>query len=340
MPEQYWLRARQGIEKKLSPYNRSRLQMSDQSSDQMLPPAPSAALASVRMKQLMLLLALGNHGSIRKAAEEMAVSQPAASKSLLEMESALGMPLFERTHTGLIPTAAGRCAIDHARGMIGSLRRMKYELDAIHHNRQRILRVGLIMGAVTGAFCDVVRRACDAQDGLILDAQEGTSAELMLKLQSGELDLVFARSGMVDATSDIESLQLETEPVCIAAGAHHPLAADRVYDCADLAAYPWVGFESRAPLAALLTDWFETNTGRLPVVKLRTTSALVSVATLCNTDCLALLPSSVFKHVASADRIKKIKTSSPLSLGAYSAYWHKQSLRLDIIESVLLTHCG
>jgi DNA-binding transcriptional LysR family regulator len=303
--------------------------------DQPLIPGPGTALAGVRMKQFLLLIALGNHGSIRKAADEMSISQPAASKSLLEMESVLGVQLFERTHSGLAPTEAGRCAIEHAQGIVGALRRMKYELDVIRHNRQGILRIGMIMGAVTGAFCDVVRRACESRHGLMVDAQEGTTAELMLKLRSGELDLVFARSGAADGQPDIESRLLDTEPVCIAAGVHHELDAEGVYGCDELIKYPWVGYDETAPMAALLTNWFEDHVGQPPVIKLRTTSALVTVATLCNTDCLAMLPSSVFKHVASVDRIKKIKTSSSLSLGDYSAYWHKQSLRLDIIASVM-----
>lgn len=303
--------------------------------DKSYKPTSNVVLASIRMKQFLLLQALGNHGSIRKAADELAVTQPAASKSLMEIESSLGVQLFERSHIGLEPTDAGRCAIEHARRMISSLRRMKYDLDVIQHNKKGVLRIGLIMGAVTGAFCDVVRRACQSRHGLTVDAQEGTSAELMLKLQSGELDLVFARSGQHDDQPDIERRLLDTEPVCIAAGIQHELSSDRLYDCADLIQYPWIGYEENAPLATLLSHWFDEHVGRMPVVKLRTTSSLVTVATLCNTDCLAMLPSSVFKHIASSERIKKIKTSSSLSLGDYSAYWHRQSLRLDIIESVI-----
>lgn len=297
--------------------------------------SPTAALTSIRMKQFMLLLELHNHGSLRKAAAEIALTQSAASKSLLELEGALGMQLFERTHSGLAPTAAGRSAIEHARNMIGSLRRMKYELDAIEHGRQEILRIGLIMGAVSDAFCDVVQRACASRRGLLVEAKEGTSTELMLKLQSGELDLVFARSSMFGSAPDIDSRMVGTEPICIVAGAHHELSSDRHYDCSELIKYPWVAFDLKAPLAVLLNSWFEEHCGSKPLIKLRTASSLVTVATLCNTDCISMLPSSVFKHVSSDARIKKIKTSSSLTLGEYSAHWHKQSLRLDIIESVL-----
>ncbi|MBY0240319.1 MAG: LysR family transcriptional regulator [Burkholderiaceae bacterium] len=301
---------------------------------------PRSALSSLRIKQFMLLLALGNHGSLRKAADELAMSQPAASKSLLELEGALGTQLFARSHSGLTPTAAGRCAIQHAQSIIGAVRRMKYELDAIEHQRQEILRIGLIMGAVTGAFCGVVSRACAARENLLVEAQEGTSAELMLKLQSGELDLVFARSGLAAGQPELDVRELGSEPICIAAGARHPLVqppfnADAPYTCADLAGYPWISYEPKAPLAALLAGWFDDSGCAPPVIKLRTTSALVTVATLCNTDCLAMLPSSVFKHVAADQRIRKIHTTSTLSLGDYSAYWHRHSLRLGTIRHVL-----
>jgi hypothetical protein len=43
----------------------------------------------------------------------------------------------------------------------------------------------------------------------------------------------------------------------------------------------------------------------------------------------------VFRHVVSDERIRKIHTTSALSLGDYSAYWHRHSLRLGTIRSVL-----
>jgi len=77
-----------------------------------------------------------------------------------------------------------------------------------------------------------------------------------------------------------------------------------------------------------------------PVLGLRTTSAWVTVAALCNTQYLRLPPRSVFKHVAPADRIKKLGMSSTFSLDNYSAHWHKRLLRLPILESVLAFPTG
>jgi DNA-binding transcriptional LysR family regulator len=298
-------------------------------------PALSAALASLRMKQFLLLRALGEHGSMRKAADELALSQPAVSKSLLEMEWQLGVRLFERSHSGLVPTAVGSCAIEHAKSIIGALRRMKQELDGIEHNRQDIVRIGMIMGAVTGAFCEVARRACASRHGLMIEAEEGTTAELMRKLQSGELDLVFARSMQAPPTPDIVSRLLDTEPICIVAGLDHELDAHKLHSCADLFAYPWVSYHPAAPLAALLNSWFLEQLGKLPTVRLRTTSALITVATLCNSNCLAMLPSSVYRQAALAGSIRKIRTVSEFTLGDYSAFWHRQSRWLDVIDSIL-----
>ena len=54
----------------------------------MLPNADSIA-ARLRLKQLRLLIALDDHGSLHRAADEMALTQPGATKSLREIEATL-----------------------------------------------------------------------------------------------------------------------------------------------------------------------------------------------------------------------------------------------------------
>ncbi|NUT17502.1 MAG: LysR family transcriptional regulator, partial [Cupriavidus sp.] len=59
----------------------------------------------LKTRQLLLLLAVADEGSIHRAAERLAMTQPAASKLLREMEELLSVPLFERLPRGMAPTA-------------------------------------------------------------------------------------------------------------------------------------------------------------------------------------------------------------------------------------------
>ena len=76
----------------------------------MTPPL-SSIISRLHLKQLRLLVALGEHGSLLKASRQVALTQPGASKALQEIETTFGTPLFVRTNRGLEPNAVGHCVI-------------------------------------------------------------------------------------------------------------------------------------------------------------------------------------------------------------------------------------
>ena len=80
----------------------------------MLPNVDSIA-ARLRLKQLRLLIALDDHGSLHRAADEMSLTQPGATKALREIESTFGATLFVRSAQGIRPNELGRCVIRYAR---------------------------------------------------------------------------------------------------------------------------------------------------------------------------------------------------------------------------------
>ena len=81
------------------------------SSDYAGPSWSTSSFHDAAASQPMELAALGEHGSLKHAAEMMGMSQPAASKLLLEAESLVGASLYERTNRGVVPTAAGAALV-------------------------------------------------------------------------------------------------------------------------------------------------------------------------------------------------------------------------------------
>lgn len=84
-----------------------------------------ALLARLRMRQIVLLLAIEERGTLRAAAAALNMTQSAASKMLHELEQAIGQPLFERVGRGLALTAAGDCVMGYFRGMRGTVSRWR-----------------------------------------------------------------------------------------------------------------------------------------------------------------------------------------------------------------------
>ena len=72
----------------------------------------------MKLHQLQYVVAIANHGSIRKAAQSAFVSEPAISKSLRELELEYNTTLFERSHTGMTLTRDGEDFIVYAQEIL------------------------------------------------------------------------------------------------------------------------------------------------------------------------------------------------------------------------------
>jgi DNA-binding transcriptional LysR family regulator len=67
--------------------------------------------ARLKSRQLALVVALDDTRSLRQAAERIHISQPAATRLLQELESQLGVELFQRSRRGMQPTMAGEVMV-------------------------------------------------------------------------------------------------------------------------------------------------------------------------------------------------------------------------------------
>jgi molybdenum-dependent DNA-binding transcriptional regulator ModE len=117
-----------------------------------LPAPPTIATLPFRLKfrQLVLLDALGASQSLRKAAAQTHLTQPAASRAMAELESAFGVQLFERSHSGMAPTVYGNALIQHARRVLFDVQQAHAEIQALRSGSQGVVRLGSLLPPATG----------------------------------------------------------------------------------------------------------------------------------------------------------------------------------------------
>ncbi|WP_096186727.1 LysR family transcriptional regulator [Evansella halocellulosilytica] len=97
----------------------------------------------MKVEEYELIVALDETRTIRGAAENLFISQPAISQRLKQIEQDWGVELFIRTPRRLIPTNAGEKIVEHAKKVMVEERRIRHELDSISNEVGGVLSLGI-----------------------------------------------------------------------------------------------------------------------------------------------------------------------------------------------------
>jgi len=262
-------------------------------------PTLNSVMSRLHAKQLRLLVALEEQGSLLGAAEKVGLTQPGASKALKELETTFGAELFIRTNRGLLPTAAGRSAARCARLIQADLEHLRFELNAIARGVGGRLLVGSIMGAVP-LLMDAVSTLLAAQPDMSVEVVEDTSETLLAMIDSGRLDAALCRTTVSGSPSSISRLHVKEESLAVIANVAHPLLGAAPLSLADLADSRWVVYRANMPMRRLLEREFHEAGLPFPLHLVETTSVLATLSLLHrNATFVALVSVDVANYCAS-----------------------------------------
>nr|WP_298145320.1 pca operon transcription factor PcaQ [uncultured Pseudomonas sp.] len=178
----------------------------------------------IKFRHLLCFLEVARQGSLARAADKLAVSQPAISKTLKELETLLAASLFERSKSGVVLTEAGVAFLRYAGPCVQALREGVDSLRGGDYAAQTI-RLGVLSTVESLLVPEVVRRLHERHPALAVSVVTGPSAYLLSQLRVGELDLVLGR--MTDSPQ-IQGLSFEhlySESMTLVVRAGHPLLA-------------------------------------------------------------------------------------------------------------------
>lgn len=181
----------------------------------------------LKLPLLRVADALDTHGSLLKASAALGLGQPALTRSLRELEEITGAALFERHPRGVRPTAAGVAVVRLARRVLGELRQMEAELDALAAAEGGSVSVGVLPVAAVGVLPGALIALRAARPGLRVHLRQGRTEELLPLLASREIDLVVGRLYAPAVPDAFQRLPMWEEPIAVLARAGHPLLRRR-----------------------------------------------------------------------------------------------------------------
>lgn len=248
-------------------------------------------LNRLRMRQIALLLAVEECSTLRGAAAQLGLTQPAATKMLHELESALGQRLFERTGRSLQLNPAGERVLGYFRGIRGSMESLNRELAELQLGSAGRLVIGSIMAATPGRLTEALVRLKARFPLLAIEIAVDTSDRLMPQLHEGVLEVVIGR----DAHERSEYLfrTVDDESLAIVSGVDHPLAECRDLDFATLSEYPWILQPTGSPARDVVEREFGEHHRPMPRGLIETGSILTTMSLVSRSQMLGAIPATV-----------------------------------------------
>ncbi|TKC88032.1 LysR family transcriptional regulator [Trinickia terrae] len=254
-------------------------------------------LNRIRMRQIALLLAVEECTTLRAAAEQMGLTQPAATKMLRELEDALGQPLFERAGRRLHLNPAGERVLDYFRGIRGSMEALNRELAELTFGSAGRLAIGSIMAASPGRLTEALLQLKARFPLLAIEIAVDTSDRLMPQLHEGVLEVVIGRHAG-GGSGEYEFRSVDDEALAIVAGCGHPLAQARRVEFAALLDYPWIVQPAGSPAREVVERVFREHHQPMPRGLIETGSILTTMNLAGRSQMLGVIPATVAQRNA------------------------------------------
>jgi DNA-binding transcriptional LysR family regulator len=273
--------------------------------------------ARLKTRQLLLLIALDDYRNIHRAADELHMTQPAASKQIKDLEEMLEVRLFERLPRGMEPTIYGETMIRHARMALTSLALAHDDLVTLKAGLSGQVEVGVIMSPAMALLPRAIARIKEQAPLLRIGVQLEPSNLLLDKLQRGTLDFMIGRILEKGDSAGLIYEELTEEPACAVVRPGHPLLEHKQLALEDIAALPWIVPPQGSVLRYRFDMMFRRAGLQPPANVVDTTALLVITALLQQTDSLHVMPIDVAKYYASLNVMGILPIDLPCKMDAF-----------------------
>jgi DNA-binding transcriptional LysR family regulator len=282
-------------------------------------------LKRLKSRQMLLLLALQEVRSLRKAAASLNMTQPTATKLLQDLERNVGLPLFDRGRRGMQPTSYGEVMIRHARLVLADLDRTRLELEALSSGATGQIKIGAVISAIPFLLAKAVANLKRQHSGLFVSIDVGTSDALVPAMAKGELDVLLARPLVLAERPEFNYEELIDEPLHIVSRVDHPLASSSSPTLQDLGAWPWTLLPAATLMRKVLLPVFAEMGPGQPRDIVETSSMMAMIALLQESDMLAVMPADVTDFYIKHGLLRRIPISLPI-IGAYGIVTRRDRL--------------
>jgi DNA-binding transcriptional LysR family regulator len=259
----------------------------------------------IRLRDLHVVLAVADHGSMAKASAHLSISHPVISKTISDLEQTLGVRLFDRTAQGVELTAYGRALLKCGVTVFDEMRQGLKQIELLADPASGELRIGCPEITMAGFLPPIVERFSAQYPRVRLHVTLANTAMLQFgSLRERSVDLLIGRMPQTFVEDDLEAEILFDEPYEAVVGADSQWARRRQVRLPDLLGEPWVLPPYDSSPGAQIYEIFAVAGLQPPQPGVATLSVQLTVALIASGRFVGILPRSVAQFNAGPARLK------------------------------------
>jgi LysR family transcriptional regulator, pca operon transcriptional activator len=268
----------------------------------------------IKLRHLQCFLEVARHGSMVRAADRLAVTQPAVSKTIRELEGILNAELFDRSAREVTLTRSGSLFLRYAGAGMTALMQGVDSLAQAGMGAETAIRVGVLPTVAARIVPEAVRRFRQ-ESGALISLETGANATMLSQLRVGELDLVVGRLAQPDQLTGLSFAYLYSERISFVVRAGHPLlrapdfTLDRIRDYTVV--YPIEGSIIRPYVERFL---IANGVGALPD-RIETVSNAFGRVFVRETDAVWIISHGVVARDTAEGRLAELPVNTEDTLG-------------------------
>jgi DNA-binding transcriptional LysR family regulator len=265
----------------------------------------------IKFRDVHIALVVAQSGSMLKAAEALAISQPVVSKVIANLEQALGVRLFDRSRRGVEPTASGRALLKRGRAAFDELKQGVKEIEFLNDPTAGELHIGSSRASAEGIVLAAIDRLSRQYPRVVFHVITGDTPAIHERLHERSVEFGFVRMSGPVPEDDIERETLIEEPLVVVAGVKNPWVHRRKIKLAELANEPWTWPLPGNIVDLLVVEAFRASGVEAPRATVYVDSLNVRTKLAATGRFLAVVPASMLKFPVKHASIKLLPVELP-----------------------------
>lgn len=271
----------------------------------------------LRIRHLQLLDILGRTRNLRLAAEQMHITQPAATKILADIEEIFGAALFERLPREMRPTELGMHALRYSVDTLAVHYKFLEEFEALKIGGPGHLTVGMISGFAADPLTSSVKELKRRRPLLVIKLLEQSSDQLLAWLAERKIDVMIGRFTETWQHAYFDYQRLLEEELWVVACEGHPCSDKQIHSVVELANWPWILYPHPTALRNVTDEIFHRAGLASTPSAVETASFLSAFELLQSTEMLSLQPATIVQKYVKKGLLTRIYIDVPIRMPDY-----------------------